>query len=198
MIAKLKQALFARGFRLLMRPYELNIVGVRSKNRVANSFDDTIYVFYLDKNANWQIHSFQATTDPGTYYLQHPINENGTAILKPNQYLNTYELGMHRQKYLALVQRKPVTVYRDVDKNCLLDFSGQKQETGMFGINIHRAAQQGKTQSVDAHSAGCQVFAKTEDFDLLIRLCQNHKAKYGNSFSYTLMDEAQLNQVLSV
>jgi hypothetical protein len=191
MIEKLKKILCTKGYRLLMRPYELNIVGVRSKSRTANAFDDMIYVFYLDNKANWQLYGFPATTDPGTYYLQHPINKSGTAILKPNQYLNTYELGMHRQKYLALVQRKPVTVYRDADKNCQLDFSGQKQETGMFGINIHRASQQGTTPSVDAYSAGCQVLANAEDFKTFIRLCQYHKIKYGNSFSYTLIDEPE-------
>lgn len=192
MLEKLRQVLFMRGHRLLMRPFELNIVGVRSKNRVANSFDDTIHVFYLDGNANWQIHSFAATTDPGTHWLQQPLNASGTAILKPAQYLGAYQLGMHRGKYLALVQRKPVTVFRDSNRNNVLDM-GAKQETGMFGINIHHACEHGTTKAVDAHSAGCQVFANADDFAKFIRLCENQKAKYGNSFTYTLLDDVFTN-----
>lgn len=189
MIEKLRQFLFTRGYRLFMRPFELNIVGVRSKSTVPNSFDDTIHVFYMDGTANWRHLSFPATTDPGTHWLKNPMNENGTAILKPGQYLGAYQIGLHRGKYQALVQRKPVTVYRDFDRNNILDFSGAKQETGMFGINIHRAMPTGITQVVEKHSAGCQVFANVDHFTTFMRLCEAHKQRYGNSFTYTLLDD---------
>lgn len=189
MIEKLRQVLFTRGYRLFMRPFELNIVGIRSKNQLPNGFDDHIYVFYMDAQANWRLLSFPATTDPGTHWLQNPMNVNGTAILKPGQYIGAYQIGLHRGKYTALVQRKPVTVFRDFDRNKDFDFSGARQETGMFGINIHRALPSGTTQTVDKHSAGCQVFANADDFATFMRLCEAHKERYGNSFTYTLLTD---------
>lgn len=189
MLEIIKQALFAKGHRLFLRPFELNIVGVRSRSRTANSFDDTIHVCYLDANAQWKHFVFQATTDPGVHWLQQPMNEKGTAILKPGQYMGAYQLGLHRKKYLALVQRKPVTVFRDANRNSKLDISPSNQETGMFGINIHRALAYGTTSIVDKHSAGCQVFASADDFDLFLRLCESHKQRYGNSFTYTLLED---------
>lgn len=82
--------------------------------------------------------AFNANTDPSKY-------EPGIASLKPGSYF--YTLGIHglskpkAQQYQALVQAAPVTVLRD----------GGKEETGMFGINIHRG---GLTQT---SSAGCQT-----------------------------------------
>lgn len=188
MLTAIKQLLFLRGHRLFLRPYELNIVGVRSKIRKANSFDDTIHVFYTDENGNWKIHSYTATTDPGTHWLQEPLNNNGAAILKTGQYIDSYQLGLHRGKYRALIQAKPVTVFRDNNTDSTIDLNPQHTETGMFGINIHRAAIQGTTSRVDAYSAGCQVFANAADFTVFINLCQIHKERYGNHFTYTLLD----------
>jgi hypothetical protein len=113
----------------------------------------------------------------------------GTAILKQGQYKGAYQIGLHRGKYYALVQSKPVTVLRDYDRNAILDFWNGKPETGMFGINIHRASVNGTTKSVDSYSAGCQVFANINDFNLFMQLCEKHKQLYDNSFTYTLIDK---------
>lgn len=187
MIEKIRTALIQQGHRICMRPFEMNIIGVRSRNRTPNSFDDYIHVFYMDATANWRMFSFPATTNPGTHWLQNPLNANGTAILKPGEYIGAYHIGLHRGKYQALVQRRPVIVYRDFDKNNAFDFSGARQETGLFGINIHRALPVGSTHVVDKHSAGCQVFSNADDFATFMRLCEAHKQRYGNSFTYTLL-----------
>jgi hypothetical protein len=182
----------AKAYRVYTRPYELNIVGIRANSTKPNSFDDTINIFYKTNDGNWQFHRFAATTDPGTYWLQNPMNPQGTAILKQGQYIGSHAIGLHRGKYLALVQQKPLTVIRDYDRNAVLDFMNGKEETGTFGINIHHASQNGTTQTVDKYSAGCQVFANINDFNLLMQLANRHKTLYGNSFSYTLLDERAL------
>ena len=120
------------------RPYELNIVGVRTDNWTPNSFDDFIFVFYKDDKGNWQGSKNPATTDPGTYWLKNPMNVNGTAILKAGQYINSHKIGYHKGQYKALVQSKPLTVFRDYDRNAILDFNNGKEQTGLFGINIQR------------------------------------------------------------
>src|SRR5690349_21988428 len=133
-----QEALQKKGYRIFMRPYELNIVGVRSDNVKPNSFDDAIYVFFQDNVGKLTQHKFSATTDPGTYWLKNPMNPQGTAILKEGQYIGSHGMGMHRGKYLALVQKRPVTVLRDYDRNATLDFLNGKLDTGLFGINIHQ------------------------------------------------------------
>ena len=187
MLDLIKQALFQRGYRLATRPYELNIVGLRTNYSQPNTFDDVLAVCYTDASGNWQLHRWSCTTDPGTYWLQNPMNPQGTAVLKPGQYAGCYAMGLHRGKYTALVQVKPVTVLRDADRNGSPNYNTSSQQTGMFGINIHRANQQGTTKLVDRYSAGCQVFANAEDFAQFLGLCQEHRQRYGNSFTYTLL-----------
>ena len=188
LLGKIKTIARQKGYKIFSRPYELNIWGVRSKQTRSNKFDDEFHVFYKTGFLNWEYHVFPATTDPGTYWLNSPMNEQGTAILKAGQYLEAYELGMHRGKYIALTQRKPVTVYRDYNRNAILDFFNGTKVTGLFGINIHRAMLKGTTRYVDEFSAGCQVFANGEDFAKFIGMCEKHRQLYGNRFSYTLVD----------
>ena len=88
----------------------------------------------------------------------------------------------------ALVQRKPVTVIRDYDRNAKLDFLNGKKTTGLFGINIHRASKTGTTRTVDKYSAGCQVFENADAFQEFLKLCDRHRQLYGNQFTYTLID----------
>jgi hypothetical protein len=188
---KLIAALLGHGYRLFTRPFELNIVGLRSGELIPNVFNDTINVLYKDDKGNWLHHCYHAATDPGTYWLKNPLNPQGTAILKEGQYINSHMIGLHRQVYTALVQRKPVTVIRDIKRDGLLNLNG-KEDTGLFGINIHRAQQAGTTKLIDKFSAGCQVFANAGDFNAFMDLCQRHKQLYGNGFTYTLLHETAM------
>lgn len=187
-LQKMKAILRHKGYKIFDRPYELNIVGLRSKSTIPNRFDDEIHVFYKVSTLNWHYHVFKATTDPGTFWLRQPMQPQGTAILAEGQYIDTYQLDLHRGKYLALVQKKILTVIRDYNRDAVLDFKNGTKTTGYYGINIHRANQTGTTKSVDKNSAGCQVFENASDFALFIKLCQKHKSLYGNHFTYSLID----------
>lgn len=183
-------ALFkAKQYRVFSRPYELNIVGVRSPETTPNRFDDAIHVFFKDESGLWNYHVNKATTDPGTYWLRNPMQPQGTAILAEGQYLNAYQIGMHRGKYEALVQRGQLTIIRDYDRDAVLDFNNGNYMRGTgFGINIHRASAVGETLTVDRNSAGCQVFASAADFEAFMQLCRRQRDLYGNAFTYTLVD----------
>lgn len=192
MLALLKSTLRQNGYKLFTRPYELNIVGVRNNSTISNRFDDALYVFYraqINGIMRWHYERFPITTDPGTYWLNNPMYEGGTAILKPGQYRNAYEIGLHRGQYKALVQRKPVKILRDYDRDAVLDFFNGSEFSGLFGINIHRAHADGTTEAINKYSAGCQVFADAEDFDLFMKLCHKQADLYGNAFTYTLIDQ---------
>lgn len=182
---KIIDVLEQNNLQVYTRPFELNIIGVRSNSRITNKFDDYIYCCFKNGLGNWESHRFNATTDPGTHFINKPMNSNGTAILKQGQYKGAYQIGLHRGKYKALVQRKPVTVYRSRST----DINGNiKTQTGQFGINIHHAKGNGTTEDVDRYSAGCQVIANINDFKTMMGFAEKHAKLYGNSFTYTLID----------
>lgn len=188
MLQRIKAILKFKKFEIYSRPYELNIVGMRSKSAQANRFDDELHVFFKTTPLRWDYHVFNITTDPGTFWLKNPMQEQGTAILAEGQYKNAYAIGLHRGQYVALVQAKPITIMRDYDRNAVLDFYNGKKERGLYGINIHRANRVGTTKTVDKNSAGCQVFENACDFNVFLHLCEKHRSLYGNQFSYTLID----------
>jgi len=179
------------GYKIFERPYELNIVGVRTDNWTPNKFDDYIFVFYKDDKGNWVGTKNPATTDPGTYWLKNPMSPQGTAILKKGQYINSHAIGSHRGQYTALVQVAPVTTIRDFDRDNKLSYESLKSTTGLYGINIHRAGSVGTTKVVDKYSAGCQVFSDASDFAKFIDAAKKHKDLYGNLLTYTLIDERE-------
>ncbi len=188
-VGRLITALHKKGYKIYRRPYELNIVGVRSRSVVPNSFDDHLHVFCRNKFGGWDYFVYPITTDPGTFWLRQPLNPQGTGILADGQYEDVYAIDFHRGKYLALCQRLgTVTVIRDYDRDAILDFNNGTPVTGWFGINIHHAESVGTTKKVDKYSAGCQVFANSDDFNRFMQMCQRHKTLYANKFTYTLID----------
>jgi hypothetical protein len=171
--------------------FNLNLVGVRAVDVNTNTFHDVMAVFFVNGSAE-NIFIFPITTDPGTYWRENPDNVNGTAILVPGQYKGSWQLGLHKG-YAALVQCKPITVYRDNNRDAVLDIgSNAKTETGLFGVNIHHASDTGTSVQVDKWSAGCQVFANIDDFNLFMALCRKAAALHGNAFTYTLINEGDL------
>ena len=177
--------------------YDVNIVGIRNsstKDRVTNAFDDQISISYKDFDGTWKSHCYACTTDPGTHWVENLLNPNGVAILKPGQYRGSHKIGLHQGKYEALRQKKPLKVYRDGDKDREYDLLEENVHEGIYGINIHRAtARPGrKSTRVDKWSAGCQVIAASDDFAELMGIVNQAKTIHGNSFSYTLIESADI------
>ena len=171
--------------------YNLNLVGVRTASRTSNTFDDNMFCAYRVKG-EWRMWHWYITTDPGTYYRENPMNVNGTAILCAGQYSGAWRFGLHRKKYEALVQHKPVKVWRDDTRDSTLDLNvpSQKAHEGMFGINIHRSSSKGSVE-VNKYSAGCQVFAHPEDFIQFLGLCKKQIEHHPTwqTFTYTLLED---------
>ena len=179
---KLGHAVFSKG------DYNLNIFGIRGVSRDSDAFDDVLGCAYR-RDGQWVVEYWPATTDPGRRLLEKPINKMGAAILCPGQYRGVYRIARHQGKYDALCQKGgPVTVYRDDNKDNILDMDESNKQTGMFGINIHKRA--GVRRRVHASSAGCQVFDKMRDFDRLMCLARNQALfGQGETFTYTLLDQ---------
>lgn len=172
--------------------YNLNIIGIRNSNRDSNIFDDYICLLYK-VDSNWVTKIYPATTNPGKTYLKDPMSNKGCAILVPYQYSGCYTIGLHKNSYTALVQTKgKVAVYRDNNKDSILDYDPRTIEAGYFGINIHRSSSTGTSTYIDNWSAGCQVFANINNYNEFIKLCKVSADRYGSKFTYTLFDERQL------
>jgi len=174
----------------------LNLIGVRRDNQGTNEFDDFMLAIYREEELIIQ-KRYPITTDPGKYWLEHPMNPEGTAVLIPNQYRRAWHLGKHQGKYEALVQRKKVGVWRDNNKDNIIDYNNlEVMNFGYFGINIHRSNPYTESYLVNRWSAGCQVFKRIADYDEFLDLCKQSAALYGNSFSYTLLTEEELRNHL--
>ena len=177
--------------------YDVNIIGVRNSvtgTEVTNKFDDIMTISYKDEDGSWHYNEYNCTTDPGDDWVDNPMLEIGVAILKPGQYRGSHKIRLHGGKYTALGQKKDVTVYRDKNKDDNYDFDESSTTTGLYGINIHRAtALEGKTSTyVDKWSAGCQVIASNDDWHEFLGICQEARAIWGNSFSYTLIESKDI------
>ncbi len=168
--------------------YDLNLFGIRTDDVDANTFNDWVGVMYRAGGA-WNLFAFPATTDPGLYWREKPMNVKGTAILKPGQYRGSHMVGQHKG-YAALQQKGPVAVYRDADGDAELDTDESTVDEGMFGINIHRASTKGASTRVGKWSAGCQVVQDPLHFDFLMAMARKSAGIYGNSFTYTLLAQS--------
>tara|TARA_B100000519_G_C14114112_1_gene377243 strand:- start:193 stop:837 length:645 start_codon:yes stop_codon:yes gene_type:complete len=177
--------------------YNLNILGVRNQSGDASRFDDVMVVLYK-VSGSWVCRMYPITTEPGTSILKKPIKEvehKGTAILVPGQYRGTYRIGWHGSKtngHTALVQRGgKVRVWRDNNRDSKPDYHGPEEE-GWFGINIHKHRGSSARLNTGGVSAGCQVFQSTKDFYDFMEICEVASDKWGNSFSYTLLDQGDV------
>lgn len=199
LLNKIKNTNFSKVLKRLGYTYfstgvcNVNIIGVRAnKLKDKNTFDDYIVVEYYNSDRNICRYIFPCTTTPGKTYLNKPQNKKGCSILVPGQYRSAFTIGKHRDKYFALIERLPVKVYRDNTKDNILDMNPDTIETGMFGINIHKAGY--SSSFVNDWSAGCQVFKREYDFNTFMSICylQSNNG-LGNNFTYTLINEKDLD-----
>jgi hypothetical protein len=174
------------------KTFDVNIVGIRNSSTgksVTNKFDDWLSISYRDETG-WKFFIWAATTEPGKKGVQQYHNSKGVARLVPGQYRSTWMIDKHQGKYEALCQRAGnVTVWRDPNKDLIFD--EVNKDTGMFGINIHKAGQD--STWVENWSEGCQVFKRVKDFDEFMKICKRAAKIHGNKFSYTLLESKDFN-----
>jgi hypothetical protein len=176
------------------KTYDVNLVGVRNNSpniadKVTNVFDDFITISFKDEKGVEQFYCWNATTEPGKKGMLEGKAKGGVARLVPGQYRGVWMIDKHQDKYDALCQRNgDVSVYRDGDRDMIFD--EDKIDTGMFGINIHKAGQD--STWVENWSEGCQVFKRVKDFDVFMAICRKAAKIHGNKFSYTLIESTDI------
>jgi hypothetical protein len=197
-LSQIKKAVTSKGYVWfddeLSKSYDVNIVGVRNCSpaaykKVTNVFDDWITISYKDETGAWKFFCWNATTDPGKKGTEQFQNSRGVARLVPGQYRRTWMIDRHQGRYEALCQRlAAVTVWRDSNRDMIFDES--MKDTGMFGINIHKAGQD--SVWVENWSEGCQVFKRVKDFDAFMNIVKKSAKIHGNKFSYTLLESTDI------
>lgn len=165
----------------------LNLIGVRDETPSTNLFNDVIIVAWIFEGI-WNIKTFAITTLAGLHWLKKPMNPKGCAILKEGRYNGAWRIALHREKYKALCQIKPVEVFRDNNKDSSYDYDVDVQ-SGLFGINIHRASKYNVLPKVNKYSAGCQVFQDPKDWTEFMKIVEVAREHWGNEFTYTLINE---------
>ncbi len=183
----------AKGFKWfsLSEPWNVNLWGVRKAGiDNSNAFDDVLGLTYADEALKLCHHVFTGTTNPGIYYRKNPMNAKGTAILLPGQYQGAFKIGLHHGNW-ALVQNKPLPVWRDTDKDETIEAS-EWVDTGYHALNFHQMF--GSTSTIaasDIHkwSAGCQGLNDPKQWAAFKRVIQKSAKLYGPVFTYTLLQE---------
>jgi hypothetical protein len=197
-LEQIKKAMIAKSHRWFENgEFNVNIVGIRNAatgDKITNKFDDFMTMAYINEAGEWKFECFPCTTDPGKHWTEHLLNPNGVAILKEGQYRGSHKIRKHRGQYNALCQKGAVKVYRDKDINDEYDLLEENVDEGIYGINIHKAGSRknGSTQ-IDKWSAGCQVFSKESDFNIFMDVMYKAKEKWGNSFTYTLINSKDIS-----
>ncbi|MCA0445171.1 MAG: hypothetical protein LCH54_02955 [Bacteroidetes bacterium] len=141
-----------------IRGYYLKTMGNPASND-RGIYDDALCIDSPQVTA-----AFNANTDPSHFRMGKGSGiEKGIARLKPGSY-NAHCLGLHKNKYLALVQRLGVvTVIRD----CEPDY----EESGYFGINIHKG---GYTTT---SSLGCETIHQ-DKWESFISTVKDQSVRY--------------------
>jgi hypothetical protein len=145
----------------------------------ANSFNDRSILLKVENNQAEILFNELATTEPGKYYTQNPMNPQGAAnVALDTPCVNCWTWGIHgtgRFKHPALIQVNPITVYRDKNKDSFR--TGDKKDTGLFGINQHGIYGYSQTKdNIGKSSAGCLVrFDYAEHLEFLRIIYSYHK-----------------------
>lgn len=201
--SSIARAMLAKGYTVFEKddqPHNLNIIGIRAKEPEFDRFKCRLVHFWKHQG-EWQLVSWPITTLPGERYMVDKLlSPLGCAILAPGQHRDAYGLRLHRGVYQAMCQNDtPVPVYRDKDRDRVYDMVPASIQRGAFGINIH--ATENPDDGIDtpvlsrigSHSAGCQVFARVQDFVDGREQWRLARSLYGNTSTYTLLEGGDLD-----
>lgn len=135
-----------------------------------------------------------------------PVLKDGLPVLVPSQYIDTFYVSQYKgASALRVVSGASQLIWRDIDTTNIDTFNPKNLTTPELitpndfvdnGIKIHLGYPGGT--NVGSWSEGAQVFSSADNLNEFFGLCEKHRKKHGNVFSYTLVtktdwDEATKN-----
>ncbi|WGV28670.1 peptidoglycan-binding domain-containing protein [Halotia branconii] len=160
--SRIVKYMLAENYQVFTAPKQYNIVYIEGMNGdwslnsdASNQFNDRRIVIEVVDGVPKIVDHWQATTEPGAYYTYNPMNPAGAARIKFGQY-KSWAVGMHgsAERHEALVQVRPITVYRDFNKD--FQRTADKLDTGLFYVNQHWGYD-APSNDIRNASAGCLV-----------------------------------------
>ena len=127
----------------------------------------------------------QSTTEPGLTYTVKPLHRNGAARIAFGQY-KAWTIGLHQGWQPALVQRGPVKLHRDLDKNGARSRNDVIDIGTHFGINQHSTHPRYTPPLIGPYSAGCLV-GRRFNWHMLFLNTIKRDSRYVNNRSYMFM-----------
>lgn len=169
--------------------FNLNFGGIRSEERVANKFDDFLYLYYRDRG-EWRFWVFEATLDPGTFWLKNPMSAGGAGIIAPNFYRGLFQFGPPFHGVDCLRQKTAIQIYRDDNRDNIIDLDPKTLQWGFFGIFEHESYQATEEpENVDKSSAACVVPRRKRDHQTIMAIVKKAILIWGNSISFAVLEE---------
>lgn len=174
------------GMKIFTEPGELNIVYVEGCNSdgslnadASNEWNDLRIVLKCDREKPEILDWWKATTEPGYFYTDNPMNPKGCARIAIDKQWKAWSVGYHgRTQYEALVQVADVEVYRDYNRDHKR--TGDWVDSGIYGINFHHGWD---SPYVDSNSAGCLVGKSIHGHEQFMSLIKSD-VRYQQNESY--------------
>ncbi len=196
---KLTAYMESRGYEISRDPGTVNIVylegsdfdGTPNRDTIDEWNDRRIVLVFDVQGKPSIIHNVPATTEPG---LSATLSEaarrrGGCARIAIGQY-KAWRLGSHkRPDHPALVQVAPIPVHRDYNRDGKR--TGDRVETGLFGINQHGTRANIRPTKVGFWSEGCLVARIWADHLAFVQLCREDRRYFADAnfiFSATVID----------
>jgi hypothetical protein len=131
-----------------------------------------------------------ATTEPGRFFTENPMNPGGAARIAFGQYLDAWTFGSHgRSRQDALVQCGEIKVCRDLNQDYRR--TGDRVDCGDdFGVNQHTTVNSPNT--IGQWSAGCLVGRYPQTHAKFMDLCRTSGYK---TFDTTIFDGSELHEL---
>lgn len=162
LVAKIWNYCQKQGYKLATAPREYEIIyiegadadGKPNTDRIDEWNDRRLVIQFRPDGTGTILGNWDATTEPGRYYTDKPMNPKGAARIAFGRY-KAWTIGTHgnSQPHRALVQCGIIKVHRDINKDGLR--IGDPIDAGAyFGINQHWGYD---LPRVGTASAGCLV-----------------------------------------
>lgn len=123
--------------------------------------------------------SCEATTEPGKYYTDNPLNPGGAFRIAFGNYQDAWQIGDHKGQ-MALVQCGDIKGHRDLNQDGIR--TGDKIVVGSdFGVNQHTTSREpgAAPELVGRYSAGCLVGRySTTHYEKFMKICQGTGLRY--------------------
>jgi hypothetical protein len=122
--------------------------------------------------------------------------QGGLMILRTSQMINNFELIQYKTDdpnawYLRNKANIQIAIYIDQSPDDKIVYSlGKETQQWSSEMIIDKAAT--NTITVDTWSTGNQIFQSSDTFKQFIDMCKRHSEKYGNTFTYTLIEEIDI------